>query len=322
MKVLVTATSLKPDSKNPALEALGKFADEVAYNPHGRPLAEDELIPLLSGCDGFIAGLDFVTERVINSCGRLKVISRYGAGVDRVDIAAASARGVCVCNTPGANAQAVADLAFGLMLGVARRIPMLDRMTREGKWVRSTGVELYGKTIGILGLGAIGKAVARRAAGFSMKVLAYDPFIDEAYAEANGIEPTGFDRLVREANFISLHLPMTGETRHIIGEDAMRSMKPGAVIVNTARGGLIDEAAAYELLKSGHLGGLGLDAYEEEPPSKSPLLELDNVVMTPHTGAHTHEATANMAAMAVENLIDVLSGRECKYILNRDILTK
>ena len=172
MKVLVTATSLKPDSKNPALEALGKFADEVAYNPHGRPLAEDELIPLLSGCDGFIAGLDFVTERVINSCGRLKVISRYGAGVDRVDIAAASARGVCVCNTPGANAQAVADLAFGLMLGVARRIPMLDRMTREGKWVRSTGAELYGKTIGILGLGAIGKAVARRAAGFSMKVLA------------------------------------------------------------------------------------------------------------------------------------------------------
>jgi len=318
MKVLVTATSLKPNSKNPALETLEKFAGDVVYNPHGRPLTEDELAPLLSDCDGYIAGLDFVTAKAIATCDRLKVISRYGAGVDRVDIPAASAKRIAVCNTPGANAQAVADLAFGLILSVARSIPMLDRMTREEKWVRSTGIELHGKTIGILGLGAVGRAVAKRASGFSMRTLAYDPFLDEAYAKANGIEAAGFDLLIRESDVISLHLPMNDGTRHIVDDDAMRSMKPGTIIVNTARGGLIDEAAAYELLKSGHLGGLGLDAYEDEPPAKSPLFGLDNVVLTPHTGAHTSEATANMAAMAVQNLIDVLSGKECKYILNRE----
>jgi D-3-phosphoglycerate dehydrogenase len=318
MKVLVTATSLKPNSNNPALGTLEKFADEVAYNPHGRPLTEDELAPLLSDCDGFIAGLDFVTSKAIGSCPKLKVISRYGAGVDRVDIAAASAKNIAVCNTPGANSQAVADLAFGLILGVARRIPMLDRMTREEKWIRSTGIELGGKTIGILGLGAVGRAVAKRASGFSMRIMAFDPFMDEAYAKANGIETAAFDKLAKESDVISLHLPMNKDTRHIISKDVMRSMKQGTIIVNTARGGLIDETAAYELLKSGHLGGLGLDAYEEEPPTKSPLFELDNVVLTPHTGAHTFEATANMASMAVQNLIDILSGKECKYVLNRD----
>jgi len=318
MKVLVTPTSLKPGSGNPALEMLEKFADEIIYNPHGRPLTEDELAPLLEGCDGFIAGLDFVTAHAITSCDKLKVISRYGAGVDRVDIPAASERGIAVCNTPGANTQTVADLAFGLILCVARRIPMLDRKTKGGEWARSTGVELYAKTIGIIGLGAIGRAVARRAAGFSMKVMAYDPFMDEPYARANDIEVSDFGRLVRKSDVISLHLPINDDTRHILSADIMRSMKPGVIIVNTARGGLIDEDAAYEMLKSGHIGGLGLDAYEEEPPSASPLRELDNVVMTPHTGAHTREATANMAEMAVRNLIDVLSGRECKNILNRD----
>jgi len=311
---------MKQGSGNPAVETLEKFADEVIFNSHGRPLTEDELAPLLEECDGFVAGLDFVTARAIASCKKLKVISRYGAGVDRVDIPAASERGIAVCNTPGANAQAVADLAFGLILCAARRIPMLDRKTREGEWPRSTGVELYGKTIGILGLGAIGKAVAQRAAGFSMKAAAYDPFIDERYAKENGIEVSDFDSLTKKADVISLHLPLNDGTRHIIGADVMRGMKPGAIIVNTARGGLIDEDAAYELLKSGHLGGLGLDAYEEEPPTASPLRELDNVVMTPHTGAHTREATMNMAEMAVQNLIDVLSGRECKYILNRNAI--
>jgi D-3-phosphoglycerate dehydrogenase len=199
---------------------------------------------------------------------------------------------------------------------------MLDRMTREGKWVRSTGAELYGKVLGILGLGAVGKAVARRASGFSMKVKAYDPFIDAAYAKANGIEISDFGELTGTSDFISLHLPLNDQTRHIIGANVMKSMNPGTIIVNTARGGLIDEAAACELLKSGHLGGLGLDAYEEEPPTKSPLAELDNVIMTPHTGAHTREATAAMAAMAVDNVIDVLSGRDCKYIVNRNAIAK
>jgi D-3-phosphoglycerate dehydrogenase len=317
MKILVTPTSLKPDAKNPAINELKKFADEITFNPAGRPLTEEELVPLLENCDGYIAGLDFVTAKAVESCKKLKVISRYGAGVDRVDIDAASGRGIAVCNTPGVNADAVADLAFGLILSVARRIPALDRLTKEGKWTRSTGVELSGKTIGILGLGAIGKAVARRARGFSMRVLAFDPDIDEAYARANGIETADFGGAVKNADILSLHLPLNDETRHIINGEVMSGMKRGAIIINAARGGLIDEGAACELLKSGHLGGLGLDAYEEEPPTASPLFEMDNVVATPHTGAHTREATANMAALAVSNLIDVLSGKDCKYVLNR-----
>jgi D-3-phosphoglycerate dehydrogenase len=315
MKVLVTATSLNPAFPNPALEQLNRFAGRVVFNPHGRPLTEDELIPLLEGCEGYIAGLDFITKKVIEQSASLRVISRYGAGVDRLDLEAARAKGILVCNTPGVNAQAVADLTLALILSVARRVPFLDRNTREGRWPRSTGVELYGKTMGILGLGAIGKAVAKRAAGFSMNIMAYDPFMDEAYAKAQGIVAADFDALVKTADFLCLHLPLTAETRYIISGEVMKTMKPGVIIVNTARGGLIDEQAAYELLQSGHLGGLGIDVYEEEPPKQSPLFTLDKVVLTPHTASHTVEATAAMAALSVQNLIDVLSGRDCPYIV-------
>lgn len=315
MKILVTATSFKPDNPTPALARLREFADEIVFNPKGKPLSEDELIPLLQGCDGYIAGLDFVTGKALAACEGLKVISRYGAGVDRVDLEAAKSKGIKVCNTPGANSQAVADLTMGLILSLARKIPMLDRKTREGQWVRSTGIELGGKTIGILGLGAIGKSVAKRAQGFSMRVMAYDPYINEQYARDNGIDAADFDSVIRESDIISLHLPLIPETRYIISGEVMRSMRPGAIIVNTARGGLIDESAAYELLKSGHLGGLGLDAYEQEPPERSPLFELDNVVLTPHTASHTFEATENMANMSVQNLIDVLSGADCPYVI-------
>lgn len=313
MKILVTATSFRPDSGSPAMIKLRSFADSLVFNPGGKPLSEDELIPLLQDCDGCIAGLDHFSAKVIESAQKLKVISRYGAGVDRVDLAAAKARNIVICNTPGANSQAVADLTFALLLCLARKVPVLDRKTREGQWPRTTGIELYGKTIGILGLGAIGKAVARRGTGFSMKIMAYDPFIDKKYAEVNGIIPADFDTVIRETDFLCLHLPLTEETRHIISKDVMLKMKNGAIIINTARGGLIDETAAYELLVSGNLGGMGLDVYEAEPPQKSPLFELENVVLTPHTASHTVEATAAMADMSVQNLIDALSGRSCLY---------
>ena len=313
MKILITATSFKPDSGSPAMEKLRSFTDSLVFNPGGKPLPEDELIPLLGDCDGCIAGLDYFTAGVIESAQNLKVISRYGAGVDRVDLAAAKARNIVVCNTPGANSQAVADLTFALLLCTARKVSVLDRKTREGQWPRSTGVELYGKTIGILGLGAIGKAVARRASGFSMKIMAYDPFIDKEYARSNNIIPADFDTVTQQADFLCLHLPLTDETRHIISKDVMKAMKKGVIIVNTARGGLIDEDAAYEFLLGNHLGGMGLDVYEAEPPGKSALFELENVVLTPHTASHTFEAIEAMAEMSVQNLIDVLSGRDCLF---------
>jgi len=316
LKVLITPTSLKPDSAGSAMALLHSFSDNLVFNPFGKPLTEDDLIPLVKDCDGFIAGLDFITRKVMENAPKLKVISRYGAGVDRVDLDAAKEKNIVVCNTPGVNSNAVADLVFALLLSLARRIPHLDKSTREGQWLRSTGFELYGKTLGIIGLGAVGKASAKRANGFSMKILAYDPFINIEYAETNGISSVSFDELIKESDFISLSLPLVEETRNIINGDVMKKMKKGVIIINTSRGGIVDESVAYELLKSGHLGGLGLDAFEMEPPGPSPLFTLDNVVVTPHTGAHTKEAIDAMADMSVQNLIDVLSGKKCPNIMN------
>lgn len=317
MKILVTPTSMQEGKKNAALNRLKEFSGDLVYNPYGRPLSEEELIPLLKNCDGYVAGLDFVTEKVLSECSNLKVISRYGVGVDRVDLEAAKARGILVTNTPGVNAVAVAELAMGLIMDLARKISLLDRKTKAGEWVRSTGIELGNKTLGILGLGAIGKNLARYGQGFSMKVIAYDPYINKEYAEENNITVASFEQVIETSDILSLHLPLIKETAHLINQDVISKMKSGAILVNTSRGGIIDEAAAYEALKIGRLGGLGLDAFEVEPPEDSPLFKLENIVVTPHTGAHTIEATQNMADLAVENLIAVLSGKECRYIINK-----
>ncbi len=317
MKILVSPTSMQEGKNCKALELLKNFTTDIIYNPYGRPMTEDELLPLLEDCDGFIAGLDAVTEKAISGAKKLKVISRYGAGVDRVDLAAAKAKNIAVTNTPGANAEAVAELAFGMIFNLARRISFLNEKTKAGEWVRSTGMELNGKTIGIFGLGAIGKNLAKYAQGLSMKVMAYDPYLDENYAKENNITVATFDEVIEQADVISLHLPLTPSTRHLIDRTAISKMKQGALLVNTSRGGIIDEDAAYEALVNHRLGGLGLDAFEVEPPTGSPLFALDNVVVTPHTGAHTKEAMDNMAELSVENLINVLSGKECKHILNQ-----
>jgi len=318
MKILVTPTSFGPSAQLTPKDKLLSFADEIVYNPHSRPLTEDELIPLLEGCDGYLAGLDFITEKVINSVSCLKVISRYGIGCDRVDLAAAKNRGIPVTNTPGANSDAVADLTLGLMLAVARGIPMLDHSTKQGEWKRRTGIELGNKTLGLLGFGMIGKAVARRATGFGMKIIAYDPYMDVQYAKESGVSSCSLEQVIKDSDFISLHLPLLDSTANIIGKENIAVMHPGAIIINTARGGLIDEAALFDALQSGHLGGAALDAYEKEPPDVSlPLYQLPNVVTTPHTGAHTAEASLNMATMAVDNLISVLETGECPYIVNK-----
>jgi D-3-phosphoglycerate dehydrogenase len=317
MKILVTPTSFGPSARLAPKDKLLSFADEIIYNPHSRPLTEDELIPLIEGCDGYLAGLDFITEKVINSADNLKVISRYGIGCDRVDIEAAKEKGITVTNTPGANSDAVADLTLGLMLALARAIPMLDNSTKQGEWKRRTGIELGERTLGLLGFGMIGKAVARRAIGFGMKVIAYDPYMDEKYAQENGVLSCSLEQVISGSDFISLHLPLLESTANIIDKESIAKMRSGTFILNTARGGLIDEEALFEALMSGHLSGAALDAYENEPPDASlPLYQLQNVVTTPHTGAHTAEAALNMATMAVDNLISVLETGECPYIVN------
>lgn len=316
MKILVTPTSfLKPENRE-AKEKLERFADEVVYNPHGRPLKAEEIGPLLAGVDGYIAGLDYITAEVLeNAPATLKMISRYGAGVDRVDLKAAKAKGITVTNTPGTNAVAVCELAFGMLLCLARSIARLDKAVRKGEWPRNDGMELKGKTLGIAGMGAIGKNLAKRAKAFEMNVVAYDPWFDGAFGKEYSVANVSLEELLKVSDAISLHMPLNDATHHIVNAQAFSTMKDGVLLINTARGGLIDELAAAEALKSKKLGGLGLDVYEAEPVTDSPLLGYDNVVMTPHTGAHTKEAIVGMGVMAVDNLIAVLKGENCPYVL-------
>ena len=315
MKILITPTSLKADS--PAVISLKEIGGDLVFNPYDRPLSERELIPLLKDCDGYLAGLDNVTARVIEESPKLKVISRYGVGCDRVDLCAAAQKHVTVTNTPGANSEAVGELAFSIILALARKLTYLNEKTKMNQWVRTSGMELKGKCLGILGLGAVGKVVARCAAGMEMEIKAYDPFIDEIYCAKNNIQSVSLRDIIEGADVISLHLPLSSATYHMINRDVIASMKKNVIWVNTSRGGLIDENAALDALENGKIGGLGLDAYEEEPPKNSPLFLFDNVLLTPHSGAHTKEAADKMAAMAVQNLKDVLLGKHCDYIVNQ-----
>ena len=254
MKILVTPTSMQPDKESEALKKLTAYCDNLVFNPTGKPLEGEALIDLLKDCDGYLAGLDSVTDEVLKSCPNLKAISRYGAGYDRVDIKAARALNISVSNTPGANAQAVAELTFGMLLSLARSIPYLHTETINGKWVRSSGIELFGKTIGIIGLGAIGKKLARCCEGFNMKVLAYDPYIQESYCKEHGIFSVSLEELLKESDFVTLHLPLNDSTHHLIDAHAIGLMKQGAILVNASRGGIIDEEAAYQALSDGKLG--------------------------------------------------------------------
>jgi D-3-phosphoglycerate dehydrogenase len=315
MKILITPTSFRDPQNAQAKAAIEKFADEIIYNPTSRPLESSELAILLEDVDGFIAGLDYITAGIIEKTDKLKVISRYGAGVDRVDLEAAKKKGIRVTNTPGTNSVAVCELAFGLMLSLARAIPKLDSSVKNSEWPRRNGIELMGKTLGIIGLGAIGKNLAVRAKAFGMKAIAYDPYFDESFAKENKIERGSLAEIFGLSDFISLHIPLNDGTKGVIGKEQIACMKNGAFIINTARGGLVDEAAAADAIRSGKLGGIGLDAYESEPVKDSPLIGLENVVMTPHTGAHTYEAITSMGMMAVRNLIDALEGKDCQNIV-------
>lgn len=316
MKILVTPTSMQPEKDSAALKTLSSYCSNLVFNPAGRSLEGRELTDLLKDCDGYLAGLDTVTKEVLECCPNLKAISRYGAGYDRVDIEAARSLGIPVSNTPGANAQAVAELAMGMLISLARMIPYLHEETRNGNWVRTTGTELFGKTIGIIGLGAIGKKLSRCCEGFNMKILAYDPYIQENYCREHGISPVSLDDLLRQSDFITLHLPLNDSTRHLIGAEAIQKMKPSAILVNASRGGIVDEDAAYQALLDKKLGGLGLDAFETEPPAASPLFSLPNVIATPHAGAHTEEAARAMADMAVDNLIQMMENKPCPFVVN------
>lgn len=288
------------------IEALRREGLEVEAVP---TLPPAELARRLSGVAGLIVrSATKVTQEVIEAADALEVVGRAGIGLDNVDVEAASRRGVVVMNTPGANTVAAAEHTWALLLALSRQIPQAHAHTKGGKWERERflGTEIYGKTLGIVGLGRIGSEVARRAQGFGMTVIAYDPYLTEEVATRLGVELVELDALLARADFITLHTPLTRETAGLIGRPELDRMKPGVRIVNCARGGVVDERALAEAIAAGKVAGAALDVFEEEPPWGSPLLELDQVVVTPHLGASTEEAQTAVAEAIAQQVADLL----------------
>ena len=310
-KILVATRSFGSTSSKP-WDVLNDAGCEIVKADMSQKMTEKRLIELLQGVDGAIIGVVPMTAHVIEQSPSLKVVSMHGVGVDHIDLTAAAQKGVVIANCQGVNDQSVADLTIGLMISVARDLPSVDRKVREGGWGAHAGSELWKKTIGLIGLGRIGRGVAKRALGFDMKVLAYDP-----YVKADDLEPeismVSFDEVLQESDFVSLHAALTDETRHMIGVKQLQAMKPTAYLINTSRGALVDETALYESLSNKQIAGAALDAYEIEPPKDSPLLQLENIVVTTHIGAHTRESIERVGVMAAENVLQTLQGGEPHY---------
>jgi D-3-phosphoglycerate dehydrogenase / 2-oxoglutarate reductase len=298
-------------------------ASEVIYNSHGRPLSAAELLELVKNIDGYIAGLDEINAQVLQAARQLKVIARYGVGVDRVDLEAATQHGIVVTNTPGANSASVAELTIGLMLSLARSIPFADQATKRGDWPRIRGLGLRGKTVGLVGFGAIGRAVAARLAGFGLRLLVNDPFLQPELAAGFKVELVPLASLLNQAGIVSLHLPASPDTIGMVNADFLGQMKAGAFLINTARGELVDEAALREAIESGHLAGVGLDCFSQEPPDpEHPLLAFENIILTPHSGSHTDEAIDQMGWMATRACLGVLRGERVEHVVNPEVFDK
>ena len=282
-------------------------------------LKEDELVALIGDYDAvMVRSATKITRRVLEAASHLQIVGRAGVGVDNIDVGAATERGVIVVNSPAGNTVAVAELTLGMMISLVRKLIPAHNSVVAGQWKRAKflGTELYGKTLGIVGVGKIGVEVARRATAFGMNIVGYDPFLSSNRAAQLGIEPLSLEEVWKRADFITLHTPLTPETRHMVGPKVLAMMKPQAIVLNCARGGIIDETALYNALKNGEIGGAGLDVYEVEPPTNSPLLELENVLLTPHLGASTQEAQVEVALDVARQIVEVLNGRPPQSAVN------
>lgn len=317
MRILLTTTSFQ-DTPGDHHQVLARSGFDI-IRARG-PLTEQAVLDLIQsgdgdnrGFDGLLNGDDAITARVIDAAlPRLKVIAKYGIGLDSIDVAHATAKRILVLFTPGVNETTVAEHAFGLMIGVAKSFWPHMSSVKSGQWKRQTGSELFGKTLGIIGLGRIGKEVAKRGKAFAMNLIAYDSYWDEAAATALGVRRmSSAQDVLREADVVSLHCNLSPETRGLINRDRIALMKKGAIVINTARGGLVVEADIAEACKSGKLGGYGADVLEHEPiQPPHPFQTLDNVLITPHVGSRTFESVQRQGLRAANNLVNYLTGNK------------
>lgn len=293
----------------------------VEFTIDQRPgLDEAGTVALIGDAHGVLAGSEPYTEQVFAACPHLRVLSRIGVGYDNIDVAAATRHGVAVCTAAGANAASVADMTMALLLALARHLIPLHARTAAGAWEPRQAMELDGKTLGVVGTGRIGRATVARARAFGMRVLGYDAVPDPDWADQNDVTYTTLEALLGQSDFVTLHAPLTDDTRWLIGSPQLALMRRGAYLINTARGELVDEAALAVTLRSGQIAGAALDVFAAEPPAGSPLLGLADVVLTPHVASATREADNRVVRVAVENALAVLGGGEPHHILNPAVL--
>lgn len=304
-KILVTPRSLTR-SVHPALDAMADAGYEIVACTPGEMPTEDELVQLVPGCVGYLAGVERVTERVLDAADSLRVIGRNGTGIDNVDLAKAEEMGIKVCRAEGANARGVAELTFSLILSLVRSIPFSDVAMKGERWERRKGIELQGRTLGLVGCGKIGQMTAEFGLAFGMKVIAFDPYPNPDFAPGGGFSYEPLDRVLAEADIISLHCPALPDGAPLLDEAALRTVKQGVYVVNTARGSLIDQDAILAALKDGRVAGVAVDAFDPEPPTDWRLVEHPRCIATPHIGGFTDESVSRAASVAVQNILDVL----------------
>lgn len=289
------------------VERLEDAGCEVRLNPYGRPLTPAEIVEHAKDADVIILGNDRLDSATIGKLPNLKLVVRHGAGLDNIDFSELGKRDITVANTPGANKEETADLTFALILDLARMVTQSINQLKGGVWNKIPGRTLYGKTIGIIGVGAIGMAVASRAMGFGMDILGND-IVQRDEAARFGLLYTSLNELLSASDVVTIHAPLTSATKNLIGARELKRMKPGALLINTARTGVVREAALEKALMSGHLGGYAVDVYAKEPPDPTSYMSLPNVLTTPHIGSSTMEANLRMGDMAVDNILAFMNG--------------
>lgn len=306
-KILITPKSFFR-ARNKADEIFSQFDLDIVENNTGKTLTKQQMIELCSDVDGVIVGLDPMDEEVLRSAKNLKAISKYGVGLDNIDLKVADELGIKVRKAEGTNTRSVAELTIGLFFALSRSIPKAVADVKDGRWDRTIGTEVGAKIVGIIGFGAIGREVAKMSAGLGMKIMAYDPYFNDVeLTKAMNVKMTNIDEILEKSDFVTLHLPLNEETNKIINSKTLSRMKQTTYLVNTARGELVDEDALYDALKNGIIAGAAQDVFSQEPPDKqNKLLTLDNFILTPHIGAYTKEATERMVVTSAKNLIEML----------------